>query len=397
MTFDVAVVGAGLAGTLCASMLGEAGYRVALIDPHETYPRDFRCEKLEADHLRVLRKTGAANALLAIATPMDTLWVARFGHLLDIQPFEQCGFRYEDMVNAFRRSTARQVTWVRDKVTDILQEEAGRRLVLREGSSLAARLVILASGLNRVLSRSLGIERKTHPRHSICIGFDMQAKETADFAFRALQYNPELASKSVGYLSLFNIGQAMRANLFVYHDLHSAVIDGFRTDPVKALKALLPRLTPLIGDFTIDASVRIRPTDLESPCYRALPGIVMVGDACFVPCPATGKGAHKAMMDAERLCHEYVPRWLAAGGDVSATSIAQFYADEFKVAADTEAYQLAFELRERALGNGLRWEADRWGRFVQRWCRGQMRRLTRGNTSAPFLGVSGHPVGERSK
>ena len=30
--------------------------------------------------------------------------MARFGRLLDVQPFDQYGFRYEDMVNAFRRA-----------------------------------------------------------------------------------------------------------------------------------------------------------------------------------------------------------------------------------------------------------------------------------------------------
>jgi 2-polyprenyl-6-methoxyphenol hydroxylase-like FAD-dependent oxidoreductase len=376
MKFDVAVVGAGLAGSLCATMLGNAGYTVALIDPHEVYPRDFRCEKIESSHLAALRRTGAAEALLSVATPMENLWVARFGRLLDIQPFDQCGFRYEEMVNSFRRITPSQVTWVRDKVTGILQGDGIRRVQLRGGDSLVARLVIMANGLNRVLGRSLGIEREvTHPRHSICIGFDMRPIGATDFAFRALQYNAELGSERVGYLSLFSIGKTMRANLFVYHDLHSAVINGFRSDPVNQLKALLPRLKPLIGDFAIDQPVGIRPTDLETPCYQTLPGVAMIGDACFVPCPASGKGALKAIVDAERLAHVYAPRWLASGADISATDVGEFYRDELKMATDTETYDLALELRERALGNGLRWEADRWSRFLQRWCRGRARRL----------------------
>ncbi len=40
---DIAIVGGGLAGSTAAAMLGRAGFRVVLIDPHTVYPPDFRC------------------------------------------------------------------------------------------------------------------------------------------------------------------------------------------------------------------------------------------------------------------------------------------------------------------------------------------------------------------
>lgn len=39
---DVAVVGAGLSGSVAAVTLARAGYRVALIDRHEVCPPQFR-------------------------------------------------------------------------------------------------------------------------------------------------------------------------------------------------------------------------------------------------------------------------------------------------------------------------------------------------------------------
>ena len=42
---DIAIIGGGLAGSLAAVMLGRAGIRAILIDPHERYPLDFRVEK----------------------------------------------------------------------------------------------------------------------------------------------------------------------------------------------------------------------------------------------------------------------------------------------------------------------------------------------------------------
>jgi 2-polyprenyl-6-methoxyphenol hydroxylase-like FAD-dependent oxidoreductase len=44
---DIAIIGGGLAGSTAAAMLGPAGADAVLIDPHEVYPADFRCEKLE--------------------------------------------------------------------------------------------------------------------------------------------------------------------------------------------------------------------------------------------------------------------------------------------------------------------------------------------------------------
>jgi 2-polyprenyl-6-methoxyphenol hydroxylase-like FAD-dependent oxidoreductase len=55
---DIAIVGGGLAGSTAAAMLGRAGIDAVLVDPHPSYPNDFRCEKLDASQVELLRKTG---------------------------------------------------------------------------------------------------------------------------------------------------------------------------------------------------------------------------------------------------------------------------------------------------------------------------------------------------
>ena len=80
---DVAIVGGGLAGSTAAAMLSRAGIRAVLIDPHPTYPPDFRCEKLDASQIAVLRKTGLCEAVQRAATPDLQVWIARFGRLID--------------------------------------------------------------------------------------------------------------------------------------------------------------------------------------------------------------------------------------------------------------------------------------------------------------------------
>ncbi|TGS45255.1 FAD-binding protein, partial [bacterium M00.F.Ca.ET.179.01.1.1] len=50
---DVAIVGAGMAGTTMATVLGKAGRKVALIDPHRVHHDEFRAEKIGADQMQL--------------------------------------------------------------------------------------------------------------------------------------------------------------------------------------------------------------------------------------------------------------------------------------------------------------------------------------------------------
>src|SRR5215510_14802371 len=73
---DIAIVGGGAAGSTAAAMLGRAGIDTVLIDPHPTYPADFRCEKLDASQAALLHRAGLADAVLPAATVDNELWIA---------------------------------------------------------------------------------------------------------------------------------------------------------------------------------------------------------------------------------------------------------------------------------------------------------------------------------
>src|SRR2546430_11447725 len=99
---DVAIVGGGLAGSTAAAMLGRAGIAAVLIDPHPTYPPDFRCEKLDASQIGLLQKTGLAGPVLRTATADEEICVARLGRLIDRRRNAQFGFSYDTLVNTVR-------------------------------------------------------------------------------------------------------------------------------------------------------------------------------------------------------------------------------------------------------------------------------------------------------
>jgi 2-polyprenyl-6-methoxyphenol hydroxylase-like FAD-dependent oxidoreductase len=89
---DVAIVGAGLAGSVTAAMLGRAGIDAVVVDPRSVYPPDFRCEKLDGVQVAILRKTGLADEVLRAATHDRECWIARFGRSINVRVTSMASF-----------------------------------------------------------------------------------------------------------------------------------------------------------------------------------------------------------------------------------------------------------------------------------------------------------------
>ncbi|MDQ2804548.1 MAG: hypothetical protein M3Y41_18390 [Pseudomonadota bacterium] len=88
-------------------------------------------------------------------------------------------------------------------------------------------------------------------------------------------------------------------------------------------------------------------------------GVVLIGDAFQMSCPATGTGIVRLMTDVDRLCNVHVPRWLASPG-MGADKIAQFYGDPVKIACDAEAFRAAEYQRSAACETALSWRMHRF-------------------------------------
>jgi 2-polyprenyl-6-methoxyphenol hydroxylase-like FAD-dependent oxidoreductase len=371
---DVAIVGGGLAGSTAAAMLGRAGIRAVLIDPHPTYPPDFRCEKLDASQAALLHKTGLAGPVLRAATVDDEISVARFGRLIDRRPNAQCGFSYDTLVNTVRAEIPPESTFIPAKVTAIATSPDRQTLALSTGESITARLVMLTNGLNLALRHQLGIGRELLSAcHSVSIGFNLAPVGRRSFDFRALTYFPERVADRMAYLTMFPIGPIMRANLFVYRDMQDAWLRQMKTAPREALQALMPGLRKLIGETDV-SDVKIRPVDLVvSTGYRQA-GIVLAGDAFATSCPAAGTGCNKVLTDVELLCNHHIPRWLASDG-MGADKIAGFYDDPVKVACEAFSRDKAFFLRALSIETGALWQARRLMRFAGGASVGALRKL----------------------
>lgn len=387
---DIAIIGGGLSGSTAAAMLGRAGISTVLIDPHESYPPDFRVEKLSG-HVQIERflRTGIGESVLRRATFASENWIARFGRLLDKAPSRQFNILYDSLVNAVRDEIPVTVERICAKAVAVETSSERQKIRLSNDATISARLVVLANGLNVGLRHQLGIARKVVSAcHSISIGFDVAPAGRSSFDFPALTYFSERPSDRIPYISLFPTGTRMRANLFVYRGFDDPWLRKLRRAPAETLDSALPRLKRITGPFDIPGEMKIRPVDLYVNDSSGQPGLVLVGDAFSTSCPVAGTGCDKVFTDVERLCNVYIPRWLASDG-MDTDKIAAFYSDPVKRACDEWSAAKAFDFRSVSIATSPYWTAQRWARFVAWSVQGLLRPLGAALHLEPnFLGHS---------
>lgn len=392
---DVAIVGGGLAGSTAAAMLGRAGISAVMIDPHAVYPPELRCEKIGGGQLTLLLKTGLADATLRATTLDGEVWEARFGYLVTKKPSDQHGIMYDTLVNTMRAQIPASVETIRSKVIGLTTSAERQKLKLSNDEEISARLILLATGLNLGLRHMLGITRRVISHcHSVTFGFDVEPVGRPAFEFPALTYWPGRTSSRLAYLSIFPIGNTMRANMMVYREMDDPWLPAFRKAPEAAMCEIMPRLKHLLGcDFKVSGQIKIRPADLCINENYLQPGVVLAGDAFSTSCPAAGTGTTKVFNDVQLLGNRYIPQWLASDG-MGADKIAAFYADPDKIACEEACVAKAYHLRSLSIDDGLSWRMQRWARFALRLSDGISRSIRKqfseGPTNPPTSGYPKH-------
>jgi 2-polyprenyl-6-methoxyphenol hydroxylase-like FAD-dependent oxidoreductase len=380
---DIAIVGGGLAGSTVAAMLGRAGISAILIDPHTVYPPELRCEKLGGTQTPRLRKTGLADEILRATTVDGEVWEARFGYVVAKKPSDQHGIMYDTLVNTMRAQIPSSVEILHTKVIEVATSDERQRVVLADGEEISARLIVLANGPSIGLRHMLGLGRRIISEcHSVTLGFDVAPVDRPALPFPALTYWPKSSAARMAYLTLFPIGETMRANFMVYRPMDDIWFREFRQTPEAAMRAMMPRLDRMAGDFKVVGPIRIRPADLYVTENHRQAGVVLVGDAFATSCPAAGTGTDKVFTDVERLCNVHIPNWLATEG-MGRTKIEMFYDDPVKTECDAWSTAKAWHLRSLSIDNGLTWRARRWIRFIVRLVQGLTRSTNKSGAQTP--------------
>jgi 2-polyprenyl-6-methoxyphenol hydroxylase-like FAD-dependent oxidoreductase len=199
---DLVIVGAGIAGSILALIAARAGMSVRVVDPNAPYPSDFRCEKFMGDQVAILEQLDLCH----VFTPRGVTRADSADWL------RHHGLRYDAMVNAVRRGWPLDVDFIQGRVAAIETGEDIQRVVLADDDVTPARLVVLATGPGPKLRESLGIERRPlRDRHSTCVGFSIAPRDGGAFTFQSLVRPGECAGDGMGFVSLFPLGETIRA------------------------------------------------------------------------------------------------------------------------------------------------------------------------------------------
>jgi 2-polyprenyl-6-methoxyphenol hydroxylase-like FAD-dependent oxidoreductase len=355
---EIIIVGAGLAGSALAAVLGRQGRRVILVDPRSSYPQVFKAEKLDREQVRLLRNFGLLDHLLPFCGRWSEVQGGYDGRIFKTSRVEQYGINYADMVNALRANLPPGVEYRWGRVKSVANNGQVQRVKLSGGTELTSRLVVLASGVSSGLQANLKLHRRmVRKDQSLVLGFDVAASSAQPFDFDSVTYHSVSPSTRIGYLTLFKIRNSMRANLFVFRSPYDPWVREFILRPDQMLRRYLPKLGRVTGEFRVISKVESGRVDLYRVEGNPQPGVALIGDAFQSVCPSTGLGLDKVLTDVDALS-ECVPHWLATPG-MGVDKLADFYNHPRKLAADSRALQRAHDHRLASIDPSLRWQVHR--------------------------------------
>ena len=296
---DVAISGAGVAGSALAILLGRAGLSVRLFERHR-FPREKACaEGLMPAGVGVLHRLGLAEAVGG--APFDGVQYHGFGLRMaaTFPPSRRCPpqglgqrrlrldatlfdtARATPGVQAFEGAAVEGPTIEGDRVTGLLVD----------GQRVPARLVIGADGPRSPLRKKGGLEGR--PRGRVRLGL------RAHFRLPPGAAPPRLVDVFVGD------GHEIYVTPLPGREVSVAALTEDRDGNARAQFVKWLRLHPALAerlDGAEQSSELCGQMPLESRARRGVrPGLALVGDAAGFIDPVTGSGMAQALLSAELL------------------------------------------------------------------------------------------------
>jgi len=313
-TYDVAVVGASLAGCTTAILLARAGARVALVDksPDATAYKHICTHFIQSSAVPTLERLDLLERMLEAGAleSRARLWT-RWGW---IEPPAKSSVpegvnlrreRLDPLIRELAAETAGVDLMLGHTVGELVRE-GGRVCGVRARNSsgetleLSARLVVGADGRDSRVARLAGVSRRTAPHGRFAYGAYFEGPRPATYPDQALWIlDPHMAAAfpTDGDLTLYAVMPTKDR------------LPEFKRDPEAALRAFVGSIpeAPPIRDSRLVGEIKGK-IDMTNVTHTpTAPGLALTGDAAGALDPLWGVGCGFALQSAEWLADSVAP------------------------------------------------------------------------------------------
>lgn len=338
--FDVAIVGASLAGCAAATLLGRRGARVALIErrPDPAAYKVMCTHYIQASATPVLERLGLREPIEAAGGVRNGLEVwSRHGWVRpDPGPdYPHPAFGYDirrekldPMVRELAMGTPGVETMLGRAATDLVRaggRPVGVRVVdrHRDEQEIRARVVVAADGRDSNVARMAGVKArvKPHGRFGYFAHYRNLPLVSGDRTlFWFLDPDIAYAFPQDDGITLLAIFQTKDRASWFKRDLEANFENSFRGLPNAPDLAQGERVSKVMGRLDLPNTTR--------PAARD--GLAFVGDAAMAADPVWGVGCGFALQSAEWLADELAPVLAASASDGDVDGALSRYASQHR-------------------------------------------------------------------
>jgi 2-octaprenyl-6-methoxyphenol hydroxylase len=306
---DVIILGAGLVGCALAVALAKGGVTCTLVDPapaqqiRETH-FDGRASAVSSTSWRMMEAIGATARFAEYANPIERIEVGEQGAraLLSFQPdLENDGPLGMMVENRYLRIGLREAAEASDGVTvlmaarpaDVARDAAGVRVVLEDGRTLRAALLVGAEGRRSPTREAAGIAvARWDYRHVAMVGMLEHTVDHRNVAHELFY--------TAGPFALLPMQGGHRSALVwtvSEADAPAMLSLSARAFVAEAQK----RMMGMLGDLTLAAPLSSFPLGFHHTARITTERLALVGDAGHGIHPIAGQGVNLGFRDAAAL------------------------------------------------------------------------------------------------
>jgi 2-octaprenyl-6-methoxyphenol hydroxylase len=347
LTAEVAVVGGGPAGLVCAIALAAAGVETLLIAPPAV--PDHRTTTLLASSVTALETLGAWQACLANAAPLKKLRILDDTKRLLRAPevffaaveigLEAFGYNIENrhLIAALQdRASALKLSRIAVPALEVTSDAAGVTIKYAGGEA-RVKLAVGADGARSLCRKSAGIstQRRSYPQTALTLNLahDRAHDDTST----------EFHTES-GPFTLVPLPGRRSSLVCVLDESNAATI---LTKPDETLSAEIERRAhSLLGKMSVEPGHGVFPLAVETADAFARGRIALVGEAAHVVPPIGAQGLNLGLRDGATVA-EIVADARRNNLDIGAAEVLARYDTQRR--ADATSRTIAVDLLNRSL------------------------------------------------